>query len=373
MDSRLLLVHRVLIEGSSVALAARLAGVSRETAYRWIRRAKEVGLDELCEHSRRPHNSPFETAPEVVAALLALKKRYPLFGPLKLCALLDAPLHPRTAARILKRHGYSQPKQLVPEEVLQRFERSQSNELWQMDFKGLKRRGQGYEILSILDDATRCCLALRALPDQRLVSVWETLWSLFGEVGLPHEVLSDNGPAFGSGGVWRLSKLDAMLLRLGIRPTHGRPYHPQTQGKVERFHGTLQQEVGPDLYAPTLEEAEQRLEQFRTFYNWQRPHQALDQKFPGSLYRPSLRPRPSALPEPHYPEGSFLRRTEQDGYFQFKGQGYRAGKGLARQTIAIRECNTTGVLEVYFCDVKLATLDDLKVSRMSCLEVSRMY
>jgi transposase InsO family protein len=366
MDSRRLLVHRVLVEGCSVSSASRGAGVSRETAYRWIRRAREVGVQELQELSRRPHRSPRETPPDVVAALLALKDRYPGFGPLKLCALMDAPLNPRTAARILERHGRSEKRLLEPEEILQRFERSQSNELWQMDFKGLKRRGQGYEILSVLDDATRCCVALKVLPDQRLASVWEALWALFGEVGLPAEILSDNGPAFGGGGTWRISQLDAMLLRLGIRPTHGRPYHPQTQGKVERFHGTLQREVGTKLYAPTTEAAQRRLEQFRVFYNWERPHQAIGQRFPGSLYSPSKRIRPSTLPEPNYPAGSQLRQVDQGGHFMFKGQDHKAGRGLARQTIAIQACPETGTLQVYFCGFKLAKLEDLKVSRMSC-------
>lgn len=367
MDSRRVLVHRVLQEGWSVSSAAAEAGVSRESAYRWIRRAgSPEGLQEL---SRRPHNSPGATSPDLVEELLGLKGRYPAMGPLKLSALMEGRVHPRTAARVLKRHRPSPEAVRKPAEEPLRFERANPHELWQVDHKGMARKGHGYEVLSVLDDASRFLLALAVLPDQRFETTWAALWEVFGEHGLPLQLLSDNGPAFGTSSRRGLSAFDARLLRAGVEPSHGRPYHPQTQGKVERFHGTLERELGERLYAPSAQEAQETLAGYRDFYNWTRPHQALGQRPPGTVCAPSPRPRPPKLPEAWSPKGSQVRKVDGEGHFSFKGQDYKAGKGLVRQPVGVLEDPVTGTLEVWYCSRKFAQLEHLKVSRMSCPEM----
>ena len=110
--------------------------------------------------------------------------------------------------------------------------------------------------------------------------MWEALWDLFGTYGLPDSLLCDNGPAFRAGAGRLPSTLAVRLMRLGVALTNGRPYHPQTQGKVERFHGTLQRELGPALRQPTREEAARVYASFRNRYNWERPHEAISLRMP---------------------------------------------------------------------------------------------
>lgn len=197
------------------------------------------------------------------------------------------------------------------------------------------------------------------MPDQRLDSVWSAFWNLFGEYGMPLAMLSDNAPVFGGTGTWRLSQMDARLLRLGIQPIHGRPYHPQTQGKVERFHGTLARDLRDGLYAPNIEEAQTRLDQYRNFYNWVRPHEALGQRPPATVYRSSSRIRPSRLPKPTYASHLLVRTTSSEGRFTYKGAQYKAGKGLINELVAIDlVCKEEPI--VWFCTHCLASLADLK-------------
>lgn len=355
MDSRRQLAYRVLVEGWSVTRAAASAGVSRETAYTWLARARSVGIEQMEEVSRRPHTSPSATSEELVGELLALKARYPMMGPKKLSALMRGRIEARTAGRILRRHGLTGPAGR-PTEPLCRFERETPNELWQMDFKGLKKRPPRYEVLSVVDDSTRRLIALQALPDQRLETFWPVLWEAFGEYGLPDSILTDNGASFRCLATWRVSRMDALFIRLGIHPAHGRPYHPQTQGKVERFHGTLQDHLQAKLYQDGIELLQPILDEFRMFYDWVRPHESLGQRPPGTVYSPSKRSRPSQIPEVSYEPGVAVRKVCEGGFFRFKGNRYRAGKGLIGEPIGITRRETDGEYIVHFGTYELGLL-----------------
>jgi transposase InsO family protein len=333
MDERRLLAHRVLVEGWSIAASARAGGVSRETAYRWLARAREEGIASLAEKSRRPRNSPGATPPELTQELLALKAEHPFYGARKLSELMQQRVRPRTASRILSRHGLTCPSS--PKESMRRFERETSNELWQMDFKGMRMRRPLYEVLSVLDDATRFCIALPALPDQRADTAWDALWTAFEAFGLPDAVLCDNGPAFRNNGIWRPSSLDMRLMKLGIRSMHGRPYHPQTQGKVERFHGTMARELGVTLWQPDFPKGQSVLSAFRDRYNWQRPHEAIQMKVPGELYRRSKRERPERLPKPDYAAGAIVHIVRDPGQIRFKGTYYYLGRALIGESVEL--------------------------------------
>lgn len=358
MDSRRQLAHRVLVEGWPVARAALSAGVSRETAYTWLERARDVGIDRMAEISRRPHRSPGATSEELVAELLELKARYPMFGPKKLSALMEGRIEQRTAGRILKRHGLTCAAFPGLPEAHSRFERAYPNELWQMDFKGLKRRPPRYEVLSIVDDATRRLIALRALANQQLETFWPVLWEAFGEYGLPDSILTDNGASFRCFATWRLSRMDALFIRLGIRPAHGRPYHPQTQGKVERLHGTLQRDLRGALIQPSIDDLQPILDEYRNLYDWIRPHEAIGQRPPGTIYTPSKRSRPSQIPEVTYELGMAVRKVCKGGFFKFKGETYRAGMGLVGEAVGVRREEIDGELAVYFGTYRLGNLQE---------------
>jgi putative transposase len=334
--------------------------VSRNTVRFWLKRSSEVPLEELSEHSRRPLRIWRTTEEEVELRILELKARRPAWGAKKLVASLwpeDPPLCVRTADRILKRHGLVKPRN--GSEPVQRFERERPNELWQMDFKGLGGPSLGYSPFSTLDDMSRYCLGLRPLPDHRSISIFEALWDLCGEFGLPEAILSDNESCFADVTRRGPSWLESQLWLLGIRTLHGRPYHPQTQGKIERFHRTLEDEYADKLRHRDIAVAERAYKGCLYEYNFERPHESLGMKKPAQVYTPSARKRPAKLPEHQIPEGTASRKVDAAGKFSFGGVAYRTSSGLAGQRVVIQEAEEG--LSVLFAGRKFARLEDLKL------------
>src|ERR1051325_4821402 len=287
-----------------VAALCRQFGISRKTGYKWLKRYALAPSERLADRSRRPAGSPASTDPALVARALELRDRHG-WGPRKLKALL-APAFPacpsvRTVANILARNGRV-PTPAFPAAVPQRFERVLPNQLWQCDFKGpLEVARTRVTPFSLLDDHSRFLLALTPCTDQTMLTAWNILWSVFGDVGLPEALLCDN--AFGRTGPHSLgiSWFDSQLVRLGIAVCHGRPYHPQTQGKIERLHGTLERELWPTVRRDTLDHFAADCQHWRNHvYNSLRPHEALGDKPPLTRWRPSLRRRHAALPPVEY-------------------------------------------------------------------------
>jgi transposase InsO family protein len=344
----------------TVSQAAREYGVSRNTVRLWLERSGEGTLSELAERSRRPHSIPRATDEELEFRILELKAKRPAWGAKKIVAKLwpeGPPLSVRTADRILSRHGLVATRGQVQPEV--RFERDRPNELLQIDFKGLGRPSLGYSPLSVLDDATRFCLALRPLPDHQTDTIFKALWDVFGEYGLPDAILTDNEPCFAEVSRYGPSKLEAKLWLLGIRVLHGRPLHPQTQGKVERFHLTLEQELGKQLRQQDPQQAQRVYTRFVHDYNYERPHEALNMRMPGELYHASERKRPAKMPEHQPSPGALLRKVHVTGKFRFKTDYYRAGRGLWGEYIELRE--EADGYGVYFANRRIAALNHLRV------------
>jgi transposase InsO family protein len=350
-EQRTALVHAVRTAGLSVAEAARRYGVSRQTAHKWLARFDADRDAPLGDRSRRPVSSPARTPDEVEAVVLEARDRWG-WGPRKLHAVLKAegrsapPV--RTIAAILARHGRVATRIRPPTDAPppQRFERSAPNELWQLDFKGpVEVDRRPVEPLSVLDDHSRYLLCLRPGPDKTYATVQAVLWELFGEVGLPEAILCDNAFAARNNAVG-LSSFDAWLIRLGIRPMHGRPYHPQTQGKIERFHGTLEAEVYRRARRDRLEHFAADLEAWRPIYNAVRPHEACGDEPPCRRWRPSPRRRPAAVPELEYPAGSETRLIGQAGEIRWRRARIQVGLGLAGHRVRVVE--TPGQVEVYY-------------------------
>lgn len=358
MDARRRLVSLVLDSGLSVSAAAREMGVSRQTAHVWLGRARVDGIAEMTERSRRPHACPARTDEVVVARVLELAREYPDWGAPMLHRLLpaDVRLSERTVGRILRRAGRTVRRLSEPNPAPARFERAAPNELWQMDFKKLGGRRSPRETANVVDDCTRFCVASAHVPDQTFASVWSVLWHAFGSYGMPDSVLTDNGSAFRNNATWRWSTFDLQLMLLGIRPIHGRPYHPQTQGKVERFHGTLEHEVGRTL--GNDESLQPVLDAFRDRYNWVRPHRALGMLAPGARYTPSERRRPDRMPEPFFPDGAVRRRCDEQGIFTHKGQRYKMGRAFSKHPVGILHDDN---VQVVWGEFALANLEDFRV------------
>ena len=342
-ELRMAFVQAVRIARRSVSQAARDFGISRKTAYKWL--ALFDAQQPLTDRIRRPIHSPARTSDALQAAVLAVRDQYG-WGPRKITAYLrnqNQPTVPtRTAAAILHRHGRITPP-VASELADQRFERSAPNQLWQVDFKGYVEvaRKKVYP-LTVLDDHSRFLLALGCGEDVTMAHAWKVLWNVFGEYGLPEEILCDN--AFGSSGMG-VSWFEARLMRLGIRATHGRPYHPQTQGKVERLHGTLESEVFPRLDRGNRVAFEAGLDRWRReVYNVIRPHESLGDMPPVWRWRVSERVRPKVLPEMEYPSGSVLRRVSSGGEIRWRSAKLLAGQGLVGQRVRVEETDDSVVL-----------------------------
>ncbi len=349
-EQRIALVHAVRTAGLSVSEAARRYGVSRRTAHKWLARFDADPAASLADRPRRPARSPARTSEEAERAVLEARDRWG-WGPRKLHAVLKAEGRPapppRTIAAILRRHGrVAAGPSAAAEAPPQRFERGSPNELWQLDFKGpLEVQRRRVVPLSVLDDHSRYLLCLRPCLDMSYATVQAALWELFGDVGLPEAILCDNAFAARNTGVG-LSAFDAWLIRLGIRPSHGRPYHPQTQGKVERFHGTLEAELWPHARRDALEHFAADLEAWRPIYNAVRPHEALGDEPPVTRWRPSPRRRPPAVPEVSYPAEATVRRVGQAGDIRYRRARIQVGVGLAGERVQVVESGPQ--VEVYY-------------------------
>jgi transposase InsO family protein len=340
-ELRTALVHAVRTAKRPVTDVCRDFGVSRKTAYKWIKRHDADPTIPPVDCSRRPRHSPTRTAAELEAAVLAVRDQFG-WGPRKIVAYLinhNRPTPPvRTAAAILRRYDRIPIRNAEPNH-LQRFERATPNELWQLDFKGFLWVGrQKIYPLTVLDDHSRYLLAAQPCTNQTMATAWTFLWQIFGEVGLPEAILCDNAFGTHNPGVPTVSWFEARLLRLGVRPLHGRAYHPQTQGKIERFHGTLVRELWPDIRRDTLDHFTDDLNRWRIdVYNSVRPHEALADQPPVSRWIPSRRTRPTTLPHVDYPAGSILRKVAATGDITWHCARILVGQGMAGERVRVQE------------------------------------
>lgn len=329
-------------------------GISRPTGYKWLGRFEQGGPGALADRSRRPAHSPDRCGQEIERAVLAVRDQHPAWGARKIHAFLrrlDGLPAPSTVHRILLRHGRIDPAESARHAPVCRFEHEAPNDLWQMDFKGVPR-GSPHP-LTVLDDHSRFLVGLRACVDQRGETVRGELTGLFRRYGMPGRMLVDNGSPWGGAGASDcFTPLTVWLLRLGIPVSHGRPYHPQTQGKAERFHRTLKAEL---LSRGAGDQAS--LDRWRHVYNHQRPHEALGQRAPATRYRASERAFPERLPEPEYERGEVTRRVHEGGLVCYRGDQYRVGKAFRGEVVAIRPTLEDGVEDVCLGVHVIATID----------------
>jgi transposase InsO family protein len=260
--------------------------------------------------------------------------------------------------RILWRAGLCKPAP-APKPSVGRFERSASNELWQADFKGLGEKPHPFRVLSVIDDCSRFLVDLTVVPRATNQGVFDAFWEIFGNTGLPDALLTDNEGCFHTTDAKGPSFLECRLWRLGIKTPHGRARHPQTQGKVERFHRTLEEKLGPDLRQSCPIKVQRILDEFRNDYNWNRPHDSLLGRKPGAVYTVSSRKRPAELPPLVHSEGAELRRVDANGRFMRKGVHYYLGRGLIHETVAIVESERG--LAVEYAQKQFALLEELRV------------
>ncbi len=334
--------------------------ISRKTGYKWLNRYTEEGILGLVEHSKRPIVCPDQTSNEMVDLILEIQKQYPAWGGRKLRQVLinqghqDLPCE-KTFNRLLSKHReiYIQ----KPVKAFIRFERSQPNELWQMDFKGHFQIEEGRcHPLTILDDHSRFSICLKACLSESEACVRQALEDCFRQYGLPDAMTMDNGSPWKGSPPFRLSRLTVWLMRLGIKVSHSRPYHPQTQGKDERFHRTLKEEVLKFYQFKNLADIQQRFDEWREVYNCIRPHDGINLQCPAQRYKPSLKLFPERLEPLEYPFADEIRKVGVCGTISFKDKAYFVGEHLSKEYVGLVE-KEEGTFDVYFATTKIQRLN----------------
>lgn len=359
MEQRKQFLLEASAEDANISALCRKYGISRKTGHKWINRAQS-GLP-LCDQSRRPHQQPSKTAAEVEQRIIQMRLLHPAWGGRTIRAALEAtgveglPSN-KTCCNILKRNGLIDPVESAKHTAFQRFEREHCNEMWQTDFKGDFLLGNGVRCypLTILDDHSR--FSIRIEPKTSASGVKDSFLLAFQKYGLPNSVLSDNGAQF-AGPHKGLSSFERFLMDLDILPIHGRPIHPQTQGKIERFHRTLKQEA-LRVTPANMAEAKARLENWRWVYNEIRPHHALGMKTPSSVYLPST--RPYYEPKPYlYDEGARILKVNNWGYLRIGQMQLFLSEAMADTHVEIRygENDTFSVL---YRNYQIASIDALE-------------
>lgn len=365
MSSRHEFVTLASAPGANVQSLCRTFGISRKTGYLWLKRYREEGVQGLAERSRKPQSSPNRSDATIEAQILALHDAYPCWGGRKLAALLPegvAKPHHNTIAAILRRHGRQIASQTDSgQRTHLRFEHEAPNMLWQMDFKGHfpltdKRAGRCHP-LTVLDDHSRFAVCLDACPRETYEHVQAALIETFRHYGMPQRITCDNGSPWRVASEASISRLEAWLIRLGIRVSHSRPYHPQTQGKDERFHRTLKRELLERTGFHSIQACQLAFDKWREQYNLVRPHEALGQKPPGTRYAASARAYPNRLPDVEYDSQDQVRKVRGSGLISFAKRDIFVGEGLLGELVAVRPADEDGVFKVYFCDREIRTLD----------------
>lgn len=366
-ELRLALVKRIREGREPLAAVCRRFGVSRKTAYKWLEVHDRQPDRPLVDRSRRPTRCPRKIGDQIEAHILDARDRFG-WGARKIHAYLRhqrglAMPDPRTVHRVLRRNNrlHAPPPEAPP----QPFERPAPHDLWQIDYKaGLEVGRRQVYPLTLLDDHSRFLLDLRPLTSHFKAHAWQVLWDAFGAYGLPRQVLSDHEFATTHESPRTLSWFECNLIRLGVEPIHGRVYHPQTQGKVERFHGTLQRECWPRVRRDRLEHFGEDLDTFRDHYNHRRPHEALGDLPPITRLEPSPRRRPDMLPEIAYEKDATLRIVSTVGDIRWRRYRVLAGRGLVGQRVRVEE--TEHELRLHYGPVLIRALrlDELAHRRM---------
>ena len=373
IDQREEFVKLALMPGANLSELCRRFGIARSNGHKWLGRYLAEGREGLADRSRRPHHSPARTEAAVEAEVLRVREESNnAWGGRKIAHVMEregAASVPSisTITAILGRHGRLGQRASEHPGPYQRFERAQPNELWQMDYKGdfALSRGQRCHPLTVIDDHSRYALCAQACDNEQDHPTRERLAAVFRRYGLPDAMLMDNGSPWGDSGGGRFTAFAVWLLRLGIRVTHGRPYHPQTQGKDERLHRTIKAEIALDRLAD-LDDCQRALDRWRHVYNHHRPHQAIGMATPSERYRVSERPFPEILPPVEYGSDDIVRKVDAAGDISFKSRRIRLGKPFRGERIALRQAATDGVFSIHFGAHQIGTVDLRLVGTAAC-------
>jgi transposase InsO family protein len=371
MEERIVMLRDYDTGQFSVSELCRRYGVSRDTFYEWRARRAHGDDDWFYDRSHAPLACPHRTGEAATEEIIALRRRFPHLGPRKLKVLLErrdgetAWPAASTIGDILKRAGLVEtarrrrrpldpPRQVCTADA--------ANEEWAADFKGWFRTRDQRRIdpLTITDSHTRYLIETRIVAPTA-TGATAAFVRAFRAYGLPHAIRCDNGSPFGSVGAGGLTRLSVWWLKLGIAPHFIRPAAPQENGRHERMHRTLKAQTSRPPAADAREQ-QRRFDAFRRHYNRERPHEALGQRPPAELYRPSPRTMPSRVADPWYDADHEVRRVRGAGEIKWRGELIFIGEALAGELVGLAELEN-GDHVVRFCGHDLGLLDRRGVFR----------
>jgi len=368
VNERMQFVAR-LKAGERMTDLCREFGISRKTGYKFERRYEERGPSGLYDVSRRPRRLARQVSAGIQTAILDLKRDQPTWGAAKIQEVLrrrhpemDVPVR-STIHDLLDRYGLvqkrSKRRRYHAYPTLREQDIQAPNQLWCADFKGQFRMGNAKYCypLTVSDFHTRYLLGCEAMESTQSESAQQGFEWIFREYGLPTRLRTDNGVPFSSRSVQGLSSLSVWWMRLGIQVERIEPGKPQQNGRHERMHRTLKEDIRPRLSKNLLAQQEQ-LDRFREDFNERRPHEALKMKCPADLYKASLKRYPDRLPEPTYPDHDLVRQVYPNGSVGFRdGKSFFISAALADQTIGFEE-EEDGLWRINFMDLDLGFLDE---------------
>lgn len=335
--------------------------ISRKTGYQWVRRfARSGGWD---GRAGRGGRRAWVICGKLALRILQLRERYPFEGPKKLVTRLHQMKRrpaPSTIGDFLRRQGLvakRKRRRHLPPATQPFAQVVQPNDLWTVDRKGWFRTGDGHqcEPFTVMDSASRYLLYNRHLRPVAYRNARAIFESLFRLHGMPTAIRIDGGPPFAGVGPGALSRLAAWWIRLGIKLERIAPAHPEQNGRHERMHLTLKQQTCVPV-AKTLAQQQRALDAFRIYYNTDRPHEALGQRTPASVYHRSPRPYPQVLEVLRYPGQCELRRVRSNGTIKWRGHGIYISQALTGQTLGLRR-SADGGLQVRFATLTLGTIE----------------
>jgi putative transposase len=377
MDERMKFIADYLQDEWSLSVLCRHYGISRKTGYKWLARYRTDGPSGLMDRHRAPRRHPNAIPQMIQDRIVAFRVEHPHWGPRKLVYRL-AQLEPdirwpasSTVGEILKRHGLIAPRRRrrhTPPYARPFHEGLQPNDVWSADFKGWFRTRCGTRIdpLTIADTASRYLLRCQALMRPTRTTVQAVFTAAFQEYGLPVAIRTDNGPPFASTGLGGLSQLSVWWLRLGITPERIRPGHPEENGRHERMHRTLKQATARPPQA-TPKDQQDAFDRFRTEYNQERPHEALEMQTPAQHYQASPRHFPDRVPEMEYPPEYQVRRVRSNGQIRWQGRLIFLSEVLIGQRVGLHQIDN-GLWHLNFGPVPLALYDE-KTKKFSPIQL----
>lgn len=357
-------VKRALSKEQTFTSLCAEFSITRKTGYLLLDRFKKEGLSGLSPLSRKPLSSPVKTNERIETLIIETRIKQPTWGARKILRylnnqkILNLPAV-STISEILKRNNFISIEESLKRKKLIRFERENPNDLWQVDFKGkfqLLTKKNCYP-LTMLDDHSRFSLNIKACKNEQFSPVKKHFTYTFKKYGLPDQINFDNGNPWGNSKLLAYTALTVWLMQLGVRVTHSRPRHPQTNGKLERFHRTLKEDLISRYPMRSFVHAQKLFDKWRYQYNHERPHEAINMDVPVTRYQASSKSMPDRLPVIEYDESAIVRMVRGNGYISYKNNEYHVGEAFKNYPVQVNLNEIDRELEIHFGRFKIYTYD----------------